>query len=170
MVSIGFENILTKMSPGGFVKIKNIVLVSILGLVSVSQAENACVQRASSRELVDEISRRLNTGGGGGGLDSSQISVIATCRNWDVTIDVTNLETGETRSKSQMANSSSACQADAQKISRKAQRLTSGGIVAICSNWDVHIITITKNGTLSEFTRMASSGAECIKQADAINE
>ena len=106
--------------------IRTLISILSLGLIAATplayaSAPASCLQRATDRQLLDEISYRMSGGNTGSGAQ-----VVAHCDTSNYfSVTVTELDSGQEDSKSWHVGSSSLCDKAAQVVHRK----TSGNTI-----------------------------------------
>jgi hypothetical protein len=148
------------------------LLMAAGSLLGASSAQaNLCLQQATNAELVNELSRRLHFGGGGGngGLGGAQ----ATCRcdlYGDLQLGLIGPTGSEAKADVTVRNAQT-CARQRDVLSQFRSRITQISLVGVCDLYgDLQRFSLTPDGTFKRLSEVTIRNVEtCLRQADAMN-
>lgn len=140
----------------------------LLVLIHTNQAlaQHSCLSQASNSALIEELSRRLSGGGGG---QTGNVTVAATCTSSNLIVTAWNSSTSRLNRIETYLYSETNCQKYADIIDNKVSRLTAGGVIGFCASSSLITIYISNTGDLTKTDTYVYSDSKCESEARRIN-
>lgn len=141
---------------------------------SLNPQHMQCLGSVSNYELLTETNRRMSNGNNGGGwVDNGQQQnlLIVSCNSYQLVINTTNMQTGQSNDQTFTLGTSSQCNELAAKInSIKNQPLYSNKIVGVCNSYQLQKFLIDTSMTVKQLpTTTYGTSSQCQVAADQLN-
>lgn len=149
--------------------IRRAILGTLLSVATTAGAANVCLQQATNQELVNELSRRLYVGGGGGGTGAQ---ANYSCDAYgDLRLGLVG-PTGEEAKADVSVRNVSLCSRQRDTLTQYRTRINGVSLVGVCDLYgDLIRFSLTTDGRLQKLSDVTIRNMDlCLKQADAMNQ